>query len=276
MAEVKWIKITTDMFDNRKIRHLRKLPEGNNIVLIWVMLLTLAGRCNASGMIFLTANIPYTPKMLADELEFEESTVVLALEALERFGMIQNMDSGVINITGWQEYQNIEGMEKIKEQTRKRVAKHRENQKRLACNVTSNATVTQSNAIDIDKEREKEREEDKKENKSVRETTPTLFQRLAPDYQLSDCVIDKLSEWMMYKIERREPYKEMGMKSLLRQIENNVTKYGDKAVCNLIDECMASNWKGIIFDRLTKEQAKAKGGRLDWIDSIDVEVGDGF
>ena len=82
MADVKWIKITTDMFDNRKIKHLRKLPEGNNIVLIWVMLLTAAGRCNASGMVFLTENIPYTPKMLADELEFEESTVVLALEAL--------------------------------------------------------------------------------------------------------------------------------------------------------------------------------------------------
>lgn len=117
---------------------------------------------------------------------------------------------------------------------------------------------------------------DRKGKDSVRETTPSLFQRLAPEYQLSDSVIDKLSEWMMYKIERKEPYKEMGMKSLLRQVENNVNKYGEKAVCNLIDECMASNWKGIIFERLAKEQTKSRGGRLDWIDSIDVEVGDGF
>lgn len=49
MADVKWIKITTDMFSNRKIKHLRKLPEGNSIVLIWVMLLTMAGRCNSGG-----------------------------------------------------------------------------------------------------------------------------------------------------------------------------------------------------------------------------------
>ena len=82
-SDVKWIKITTDMFDNRKIKHLRRLPDGNNIVLIWVMLLTMAGRCNAGGMIFLTENIAYTPKMLADELGFEENTVRLALEALE-------------------------------------------------------------------------------------------------------------------------------------------------------------------------------------------------
>ena len=84
MAEVKWVKLTTDMFDNRKIKHLRRLPEGNNIVLIWVMLLTMAGRCNSGGMIFLTENIPYTPKMLADELDFEEATVTLALKALEQ------------------------------------------------------------------------------------------------------------------------------------------------------------------------------------------------
>ena len=128
MAEIKWIKLTTDMFDNRKIKHLRKLPEGNNIVLIWVMLLTMAGRCNSGGLIFLTENIPYTPKMLADELGFEENTVLLALNALEQFNMVVS-DQGYFAIAGWQEHQNIEGMEKIREQTRIRVAKHRENQK---------------------------------------------------------------------------------------------------------------------------------------------------
>lgn len=151
MADVKWIKITTDMFDNRKIKHLRRLPEGNNIVLIWIMLLTMAGRCNSGGMIFLTENIPYTPKMLADELDFEENTVKLALEALERLGMIVS-DSEYFAIAGWNEHQNTEGLEKIKAQTRKRVAKYREQQKLLSSNATRNVTVTQCNATDIDKD----------------------------------------------------------------------------------------------------------------------------
>ena len=153
MAEVKWIKLTTDMFDNRKIKHLRRLPDGNNIVLIWVMLLSMAGRCNAGGMIFLTENIPYTPKMLADELDFEENTVRLALDALEQLNMIVT-DGSFFTIAGWEEYQNIEGMEKLREQTRKRVAKFREKKLLSQCNVTSNVTVTQSNATDIDKEKE--------------------------------------------------------------------------------------------------------------------------
>ena len=153
MADVKWIKITTDMFDNRKIRHLRRLPDGNNIVLIWVMLLTMAGRCNASGMIFLTETIPYTAKMLADELDFEENTVKLALSALEQLGMITTSDNGYFTISGWEEHQNIEGMEKIREQNRLRKARYDSRKKELlSSNVTGNVTVTQSNATDIDKE----------------------------------------------------------------------------------------------------------------------------
>lgn len=129
MAEVKWVKITTDMFDNRKIKHLRKLPDGNSIVLIWVMLLTMAGRCNAGGMVFLTENIPYTAKMLADELDFEENTVQLAINALERFGMICTDDSGLLAIKSWEKYQNIEGMERIRESKRLSQARWRSKQK---------------------------------------------------------------------------------------------------------------------------------------------------
>lgn len=145
------------MFDNRKIKHLRRLPDGNNIVLIWVMLLTMAGRCNAGGMIFLTENIPYTPKMLADELDFEENTVRLALDALERLGMVVT-SNGCFTIAGWSEHQNIEGMDKIREQNR--IRKQRQRAKAVlpeSCHVTSRDS--HATDIDIDKELDKEKEE---------------------------------------------------------------------------------------------------------------------
>ena len=163
MAEVKWIKITTDMFDNRKIKHLRRLPEGNSIVLIWIMLLTMAGRCNSGGMIFLTENIPYTPKMLADELDFEENTVKLALEALERFGMIVS-DAEFFAIAGWGEHQNTDGLAKIKEQNRIRKQRQRKKEALLespqemsrSCHVTSRDSHATDIDIEIDIEKEKE------------------------------------------------------------------------------------------------------------------------
>ena len=173
MASVKWIKITTDMFDNRKIKHLRRLPDGNNIVLIWIMLLTMAGRCNSGGMIFLTENIPYTTKMLADELQFEENTVKLALEALERFGMIVVREE-FFAIAGWEEHQNIDGLERIREKNRLRKQRQRERAAMLPApdemsqgmsrdsHVTGHAASCDGHAIDIDKDidKEKEREED--------------------------------------------------------------------------------------------------------------------
>ena len=160
MAEVKWVKLTTDMFDNRKIKHLRRLPEGNNIVLIWVMLLTMAGRCNSGGIIFLTKNIPYTPKMLADELDFEENTVVLALKALEQLDMIVT-DNGVFTIAGWEEYQNIEGMEKLREQNRERKRLQRARQRQSLLDDVSrdcHVTVTECHALEEEEEKDKEKE----------------------------------------------------------------------------------------------------------------------
>lgn len=160
MAEIKWIKVTTDMFDNRKIKYLRRLPDGNSIVLIWVMLLTLAGRCNAGGMIFLTENVPYTSKILADELGFDENTVKLALEALERLNMIRS--DGFLTIANWEEYQNIEGMERIREQNRLRKQKQRE-QERLM--IDSHVTSRDGHATDI--EEDKNKNKNKNKNKSV-------------------------------------------------------------------------------------------------------------
>lgn len=166
MADVKWIKLTTDMFDNRKIKHLRKLPDGNNIVLLWVMLLTMAGRCNSGGRIYLTENIPYSPKMLADELDFEESTVVLALNALEELQMIVT-DEGYYTIAGWEEYQNIEGMEKLREYNR--IAQQKARAKRKALNsgasvvndVVNDMSMTVKECQGTEEERDRDKDKDK-------------------------------------------------------------------------------------------------------------------
>lgn len=160
MAEVKWIKLSTDMFDNAKIKYLRTLPEGNNIILIWVMLLAKAGKCNSNGFIFLTENIPYTKEMLASEFGFELNTITLALGALEKLNMIETKEETLL-ITGWEEHQNVDGLEKIREQNRKRQARFKNKQKALpgknkdnnvSSNVTDNVEVTQGNAIELDKE----------------------------------------------------------------------------------------------------------------------------
>lgn len=73
----------------------------------------------------------------------------------------------------------------------------------------------------------------------------------------------KIEDWMNYKEERNEIYTQTGLKSLLTQIENNVNKYGEETVIELIDNCMASNYKGIVFDKL-KQQRTQKNKVPNW------------
>lgn len=70
---------------------------------------------------------------------------------------------------------------------------------------------------------------------------------------------DKIIEYLEYKeYEKKDIYKERGMKSLLKQITDKVKEYGDKAVIDLIDECMANNWKGIIWEKIEKKSNSEK------------------
>ena len=125
MADVKWIKMSTSIFDNRKIRIIESLPEGNAVIVIWLKLLCLAGNINDCGMIYFTKEIPYTEQMLSTQFNTPLTTIQLAIKTFEQFGMIEIIND-MLHISNWEKYQNIEGMDKIREQNRIRKQKQRE------------------------------------------------------------------------------------------------------------------------------------------------------
>ena len=108
------------MFDKRKIKKLRRLPAGNELLLIWIMLLATAGKCNAGGMIFITESVPFTEDDLADELDFDVNTIRLALKAFQELDMIALSEDGYISVLGWEEYQNIDKLAEIRAKDRER------------------------------------------------------------------------------------------------------------------------------------------------------------
>lgn len=181
MADVKWIKIVTDIFDDEKILLIESLPEADSIIVIWFKLLCLAGKQNNSGVFMINEHIPYTEEMFATIFRRKLNTVRLALATFEQYGMIEIINN-TVTIPNWEKHQKLDALEMAREQTRKRVAKHREKQKLLAgsngngnadCNVTENVTndvtVTQCNADRIDKNR-------KDKNKSNTCFTPPTFE----------------------------------------------------------------------------------------------------
>ena len=157
MADVKWIKLATGLPDNRKIKQIRRLPDGDTIALMWIFLMCLAGETNDDGMVYFMPEIPYTDETLADQFGMDINTVRLGLTTFQRFGMIEIIDD-IICLPSWEKWQAVDKLSAMREKTRQRVAKHREKQKLTAGNVTCNVTVTQGNAVDIDIDRDIEEE----------------------------------------------------------------------------------------------------------------------
>ena len=191
MSEIKWIKITTDIFDDEKICLIDALPDHDAILVIWFKILALAGKHNRNGLLMMSDKVHYTDEMLATIFRRPLNTVRMALGIFEQFGMVEIID-GIIALPNWEKHQNIDGMEKIKTQTRNRVARYREKQKNLALgNVTCNVTVTESNATEED--RDKELDKDKNKNitttsssENILELFQSEFRRLLSGFEIEE------------------------------------------------------------------------------------------
>ncbi|PGY16305.1 phage replisome organizer N-terminal domain-containing protein [Bacillus cereus] len=170
MADVKWIKLTTNMFEDEKIRLIESMPEADTLLIIWIKLLAQAGKTNANGYIFLNENIPYTEDMLATIFNRPIAVVRLALQTFKQFGMIEVDDNHFISVSNWGKHQSLNGVDKIREDTKKRVAAYRERKKLSllnegnGCNVTGNED---GNANETDKEEEKELELEEERDKDI-------------------------------------------------------------------------------------------------------------
>lgn len=159
MADVKWIKITTDIFDDEKILLIESLPDPYAVITVWFKLLCLAGKQNNSG-VFMMGKIAYTDKMLATIFRMNEATVKMALQTFEQFGMIEIIE-GVITIPNWGKHQSLDQMENRKEYMKNYMKEYRKKQELLTCKPNSkpNSKPNVSKAdkdIDIDKELDKE------------------------------------------------------------------------------------------------------------------------
>ncbi len=156
MADVKWIKLSTKLFDNRKIRQIECLPDGDAIIVIWLKLLCLAGNINDSGMVYFTKEIPYTDQMLATQFNRPLTTVQLALKTFEQFEMIEIIDN-ILHISNWEKYQNVDRLSELREYNRiaKQKSRAKTKQKLLeaAANVNDMSMTSQcSHDTDIDKD----------------------------------------------------------------------------------------------------------------------------
>ena len=130
MSDVKWIKITTDIFDDEKMYAIETMPDGQLMELIWFKLLCLAGKCNNHGFLMINNKIAYTDEMLSKVFRVDVGNVTRALTLFQQLEMIEVVDNAYM-IANWDKHQNMKGLEEMREKHRLRQKAYRERQKQL-------------------------------------------------------------------------------------------------------------------------------------------------
>ena len=178
MAAVKWIKLVSDMFDNRKIKQIRKMPECDAIIVIWLQILCLAGHTNDNGLVYFSKDIPYTDEMLSTEFDRPVATIRLALSILVRFGMIEIVND-ILMVSNWEKYQSQTRLESIRDYNREKKQVSRAKQKLLLEDMSMTCQSCPDTDIDIDIELDKEEDKEKDKEKRQKKKDNDIFETFA-------------------------------------------------------------------------------------------------
>jgi len=253
MADVKWIKIVTDIFDDEKVLLIESLPECDSIIVIWFKLLCLAGKQNNSGVFSLNGSIPYTDEMFSVIFRRKPTIVQLALRTFEKFGMVEIIND-TITIPNWGKHQTLDRIEAKNAYMKEYMQKYRQKQIAvISCKTNGKANVRQAE-VELYKEEvdKKDIEEDKYSCKVIidylnlksgtnykhttQKTKDIIKARINENFTTEDfkTVIDKkVTEWLntdMAKFLRPETLFSNKFEGYLNQIvaQKPKSKYPDR------------------------------------------------
>ena len=247
MSEIKWIKIKTEIFDDEKVKLIDSMKNRDTIFYIWMRLLVQAGKTNNNGLIYLSEDISFDEEMLATIFNRSVEDIKSTISILQKFKMLEILDDGKISITNWEKHQNVEGMERAREQSKLRMRRKREKDKReleerksenLLLNTDSN-NKTDSNSyvtsnidsvtVTLQKEREN-KIENKIKNKIEREIEKE-----------KNSSIDEINRSAKYILEYYENLTKVKGILSLSSLKVAVGQHGEKYVREAINKALQVN-----------------------------------
>jgi predicted phage replisome organizer len=114
MRERKYVKLKVNMFEDTKFKMIDMKPERDLIHYVWTRIVTLAGKVNLEGNLYMSKTIPYTIETLAIEFNREISQIKLALDVFMELEMIELTEDNVYRVKNFAKHQNIKVKETVK------------------------------------------------------------------------------------------------------------------------------------------------------------------
>ena len=250
MAEVRWIKIVTDIFDDEKILLIESMPDADALITIWFKLLCLAGKQNNSG-VFILGQMPYTDEMFSTIFRRPLNTVRLAFSVFEQFGMVEIINN-TVTIPNWDKHQSLDALEKKRAYQRELMQKRRAEQKALCASQVSEAnceanseTNSDANVSSLDKNKNKNKNKKKTISKDI-----DIFGEYAAD-KASTKIYSALVDFEEMRKSIKKPLTDQAKRNLISKLESEFFSNEEriKALNNSIDHC----WLSVYPDKNAKK-----------------------
>lgn len=230
-----WLKLKENFFEEKHIKYLRTLPDGDKLVIVYQKMQLKSLR--TEGFIQYDKILPSNVEELAMILDEDTNAVKLAIGALVKSGAVEILDDGSFYMLAMQDLIGKEGA------SAERVRQFRDRQKHLA--LQCNTDVTKCNTeIEIEKEIEKEllssgdKPPQKKSNysKQYKEIIDYLNNRLGTQYKYKSVQTQKLIKSRLeegftvedFKTVIDKKYVEWYKDEKMRQYLRPVTLFGTK------------------------------------------------
>jgi predicted phage replisome organizer len=265
MGEVKWIKLSVDIFDDEKIEAIGTLPDGNMIQLVWIKLLCLAGKCNEGGLLMVTRELPYTDEMLAKRFDMEIGQVQRALDIFQRAEMIEVIEN-IYMVSNWAKYQSTQSLEEMKAKHRERQRNYVERKKQklmeekkkeddIKDDVICDVTMTDSCSYSLSNKHNFNTSNNLNNYRYLIDNNVYKESIYIKDRPELDAVI---SDWMTYKDgmtpkSKNKYSSQMSMSKVLTVIIKHDKEYGTDAVREVVDLSISNQWVGILWDKIEKQ-----------------------
>lgn len=267
-----WLKLKEDFFEEKQIRYLRKLPDGDKLVIAYLKMQLKSLR--TEGFIKYDQIMPSNEEELAMILDEDINIIKLMIQALIKVKAIEVLDDGSFYLIAMQDLVGKEG----ESAERVRRFRERQNQKLLQCN----ANVTECNT-EIEKEKEIEIEK-KKDKESVQmlqqmnnKSTPeieknkkkkitTEIDDLINDNFTDKEIIDTVYEFIKMRKAIKKPLTTRGLQLMIKKLYSLTTNVDEQI--EILNNSIMNNWQGIFplkgnkingfndFEELWKEAKK--------------------